>query len=388
MKSKLFTLVIACALASSLFAGNNMQIFKPRFFGGDYQYTLIDSLKKAFLPTMLYELSTNGQHIGYALYIIGYTDYSQYTENMTYINRKSGNGAVYFLGVTKQQAVSTLQTLSDIADSKRSGNSLNNARFKMITKNGKVFYEEYYSMVAQYPETAFRIRKTVLGLSVKGVFISSDLMEPAFLRQKDIPTFINDIQDFSEPSQYASWENEESNGEVRFSAPIYVVSIGSSSWQGAFGSEMFLFRREYIHDETDTAGIFPDKVELFRRHWKYTVEDPSTMQGALLPLGDSINQAIRTIDEMCEGMERQNRFYKDNKIWFLRYDKMPEGYIYIHDMPREYALEDEITVKFESYWPELMWTYVDDADTKGLATNSTVLKKVRKILLKEKNKTE
>lgn len=388
MKSKLFTLVFGLALATSLFAKKEMQIFKPDIFGGDYQYHLIDSVKKSFLPTMLYELNKEGKHIGYAMYIIGYTDYSEYTENASYINKESGNGAVYFLGATKQQAIKTLQKLIDISETGKSGNSLNGNAYKMISRNGKIFYEEYYSLLVECPETCFRIRKTVLGLSTKGVFISSDRMEPAFVRSKDLQTFKQEVEAFPEPTQYASWENEESNGEVRFSAPVYVVYIGSSAWKGFFGSEMYVFRREYIHDETDKEGVFPDSIQLLHQHWKYTVEDPSAMQGSLVPLGDNIDQAINTIDEISEGMERQKQFYKDHKIWILRKDKMPEGYIYVYDMECEYALAGDVTIRFESIWPELMWVFSPDADTKGLWTNSTVMKKIRKILLKEKNKTE
>ncbi len=385
MKTKLITLVLGLALAGSLYAKKDMQIFKPEIFGGDYQYQKIDSVKTAFLPTMLYSLQKDGKHIGFALYLIGYTDYSEYTDDAIYVDKRSGNGVVYFLGVTKRQAMKTLLTLQEIMDEKRSGNSLNGNTYKLISSKGKIFYEEHYSMLKGHIETCWRIRKTKLGFT-KGLFISGINLEPAFLPQKNLEIFMKDIEKYPEPQAYASWADEEGNGEVCFAAPVYVVYIGSSAWKGFGGSEMYVFKREYIHDETDTEGVFPDKMELLHKDWKYTVEDPSTMQGALLPLGDNIEQALKTIDEVTAGMEKQKEFYKGHKIWLFKKDKMPEGYVYVYDIPRESALNDVITIQFESIWPELMWTYSPDADTKGLWTNTTVMKKVRKILEKEQKK--
>ena len=387
MKNRIFSLFLSLMMACTLFARKDMKIFTPQIFGGEYQYLRMDSMKQSatFLPSVLYSLQKDGQHVGYAIYIIGYTDYSAYTADATYINRESGNGAVYFLGNNKERALATLHKLEEITMTKKAGNSLNGNLTKMISKNGKIFYEEHYSKLVGHDETLFRIRYgTVGGLgTVKGVFISSPELEPAFVSLKQIRKFIEDIEAYPEPAETASWENEQGNGEVRFSSPIYAVYLGSSAWIGFGGSEMYLFRREYIRDEKD-ADVFPADLDDFRPYWKYTVEDPSTMQGALLQLGSNIDQAIQTVDEMMAGMANLQKFFKENKIWMMWRKNMPEGYIFFDDIPREHALNNTIYIKMESAGPELMWTYNLDADTKGLNTNSTVLKNIRKMLVKEK----
>ena len=387
MKNRFVSLFLSLMMACTLCAKKNMKIFTPNIFGGEYQYLRLDSMKQSatFLPSVLYALQKDGKHVGFAIYVIGYTDYSAYTANTTYINQESGNGAIYFLGSTKEGAIATLRSLEEITQTKKAGNSLNGNAFKMISKNGKIFYEEHYSKLVGHDETLFRIRySTVGGLgAVKGVFISSTELEPAFLSLKQIRHFIQDIEAFPEPNEMASWENEQGNGEVRFSSPIYAVYLGSCAWVGFGGSEMYLFRREYIPDEKD-ADIFPADLDGFRPHWKYTIEDPSTMQGALLQLGSNIDQAIQTVDEMIAGMANLQKFFKENKIWMLWRSNMPEGYIYFDDIPREHALDNTIYIKMESSRPELMWTYNLDADTKGLSTSTTVLKNIRKMLVKEK----
>lgn len=387
MKAKFITLVLGLAIVGSVFAKKDIQVFKPEIFGGDYQYQLIDSLSKGFfLPTMLYSLQKDSKHIGYALYMIGYDDYSVITDNAIYIDRESRNGMVYFLGSTKQQALQTLQKLYELTTAKKAYKTPVGDGEKSSGMYGKVFYEEHYSMLVGHEETCCRIRQTVLGLANKGLLISNDKFEPAFLSLKRIEQLTEDIQNCPEPQAYATWDGEEGNGEVRFSAPIYVAYVGSSAWKGFGGSEMYVFRRDYIKDAADTENVFPETVQKFRKYWKYTVEDPMTPQGAMLPLGDDINQAINTIDELSAGMEKQHQFFKGHKIWFMKKDKTPAGYVWIYDIPREYALNGWLTMKYESDWPQLIWTYSLDADTQGLTTNITVMNKVRKILEKEQAK--
>ena len=387
MRTKLFTILIGLAMVSSVSAKKEIEIFKPDIFGGDYQYQLIDSLSKGFfLPTMLYALQKDGQHIGYALYMIGYDDYSFYTETTTYIDRESRNGMVYFLGSTKQQALQTLQKLSDLTVEKKPKKNPVVEAQKSSGLTGGLFYLEFYSMLVGHEETCCRLRQTAFGLANKGLLISNDKFEPAFLSQKRIEQFIEDIKNLPDPQGYASWDEEEGNGEVRFAAPVYVTSIGSSTWKGFGGSEMYVYRRDYIKDPDDTENIFPETYQLIRKYWKYVVEDPTTPQRATMPLGDDIDQAINTIDEMMEGVEKQHQFYKDNKIWIFKRSTTPEGYVHIYDIPRELALNGNLTLKYESDWPQLVWIYSPDADSQGLLTNTTVMKKVRKILEKEQKK--
>ena len=185
-KVSLFTLVLL--LAGMISA--QTQIFRPSFFGGEYDFVQIDSMKKPnkFLPSTLYELNKEGQHIGYAIFVTGYTDYSfsytTTTEVVTHIDRTSGNGAVYFLGASKQQALATIDRLDDIIKGKKSGSSQNVYQLWNGMKKGKMWYEEYVTMLAGYDdEEPYRVRYGSQGGwgTAKGVFISKSNMEPALL---------------------------------------------------------------------------------------------------------------------------------------------------------------------------------------------------------------
>ena len=65
---------------------------------------------------------------------------------------------------------------------------------------------------------------------------------------------------------------------------------------------------------------------------------------------------------------------------------MPEGYIFFDDIPAEKVADGYLTVRYVSIWPELVNIYSPDYDTKVLATNRTVLKKIRKMLEKAQTK--
>ena len=398
MTTKRFLAVTTVSIAALvLSAWSNIalagtQIFKPSFFGGEYDFVQIDSMKRPnkFLPSTLYELSKEGKHIGYAVFVTGYTDYSftysTSTEVVTHIDRESGNGAVYFLGASKQQALATIDRLDDIIKGKKSGSSQNVYQLWNGMKKGKMWYEEYVSMLAGYDdEEPYRVRYGSQGGwgTAKGVFISKSDMEPALLTSKELASFRKTIESYQEPEQMMSWVTEKGNGTVLFSNPIGVFYVDASSWKGFGGSEMYIFNRDYVPAGN---GLFADKNKVVRPYWTYTVEDPMTAQGSLLPLGNDIAQAIQTVDELIEAIGRMEEFHKSHKIWTMKRSSMPEGYIHFDDMPIEKAADGYLSLKYISVWPELVSIYSPDADTKVLATNRTVLKKIRKMLEKEQKR--
>lgn len=387
-KVSLFTLVLL--LAGTISA--QTQIFRPSFFGGEYDFVQIDSMKRPnkFLPSTLYELNKEGKHIGYAIFVTGYTDYSfsytTTTEVVTHIDRTSGNGAVYFLGASKQQALATIDRLDDIIKGKKSGSSQNVYQLWNGMKKGKMWYEEYVTMLAGYDdEEPYRVRYGSQGGwgTAKGVFISKSDMEPALLTSKELASFRKTIESYQEPEQKMPWNTEKGNGTVLFSNPIGVFYIASSSWKGFGGSEMYLFNRDYVPSGN---GLFADKSKVIRHFWTYTVEDPMTAQGSLLPLGDDITEAIKTVDELIAAIDRLGEFQKTHKIWSAHRKTMPEGYIFFDDIPAEKVADGYLTVRYVSIWPELVNIYSPDYDTKVLATNRTVLKKIRKMLEKAQTK--
>ena len=387
---KLFLLSLGVLIGGMALA--KTQIFRPSFFGGEYEFVQIDSMKKPnkFLPSTLYELNKEGQHIGYAVFVTGYTDYSfsytTSTEIVSHVDRTSGNGAVYFLGATKQQALATIDRLDEIIKGKKSGSSQNVYQLWNGMKKGKMWYEEYVSMIAGYnDEEPYRVRYGTLGGfgTVKGVFISKSNMEPALLTSKELASFRKTIESYQEPEQKISWAGEPGNGAVVFSNPIGVFYVASSSWKGFGGSEMYLFNRDYVPMDN---GLFADKSKVIRHFWTYTVEDPTTAQGSLLPLGDDIAEAIKTVDELIAAIDRLDEFQKSHKIWAAHRNTTPEGYIFFDDMPAEKAADGYLTLRYVSIWPELVSIYSPDYDTKVLATNRTVLKKIRKMLEKEQAK--
>ena len=386
---KLFLFALSMLVAGTVLA--EAKIFKPSFFGGDYDFVQIDSMKRPnkFLPSTLYELNKEGKHIGYAVFVTGYTDYSfsysTNTEIVTHIDRESGNGAVYFLGATKQQALATINQLDDIIKGKKSGSSQNVYQLWSGMKKGKMWYEEYVSMIAGYDdEMPYRVRYGTQGGwgTAKGVFISKYDMEPAMLSSKELTQFRKTIEAYQEPEQKMSWAAEKGNGTVLFSNPIGVFYVASSQWKGFGGSEMYLFSRDYVPNGT---GLLADKSKVIRPYWIYTVEDPMTAQGSILPLGNDIAQAIQTVDELIAAIGRMEEFHKTHKIWTMKRSNMPEGYVHFDDI-METAADGYLTLKYVSVWPELVSIYSPDADTKVIATNRTVLKKIRKMLEKEQKK--
>ena len=359
------------------------KIFAPDFFGNEYELIQVDSVKRGagWLPSQLYALEKNGRHIGYAMYLIGYVDYSWYGESTTHIDRHSGNAVVYFLGNTKERALEMLNKMEELTKAKRAGNSLNGNLFKMDFKKGNVFYEEYYTKLVGHDETQWRVRYgTVGGLSTfKGIFISSEELQPAFLSLKVLKKFREDIEKYPQ-SELASWENEKGDGLVRFSNPIKVHFMAMCAYTGFGGSDMFLFEREYsAPDDPD----FPATLDGFRPYWTYTIEDPSSQQGSLLNVGDDLDQAIATLDELKVAYANLQKFHKEHKIWAFPRSSMPEGYIYFDDIPLEEVHDGMYRVKITSSWPELMWTYNLDFDTKGVWTNTKVLDNIQKIYRKE-----
>lgn len=301
-------------------------------------------------------------------------------------NRRSGNGAIYFLGATKQQALATIDRLDEIVAGKKSGNSQNVAQLWSKMKKGKMWYEGYVTMITGYDdETPYRLRYGTQGAlgTVKGVFISKHNMEPALLTNKELKSFRRSIEAYPEPEQKISWAGEKGNGTVLFSNPIGVFYVGSSAWTGAFGSEMYLFNRDYV---PLGSGLLADKSKVIRPYWGYTVEDPTTEQGSVIPLGDDLEQAIQTVDELTEAICRLEQFYKSHKIWMFHKSTMPDGYVFFDDIPAESAANGYLTVVYTSHWPELVTIYSPDADSKMMATNRTVLKKIRKMLVKEQKK--
>ena len=58
-------LLLALAMVASAASAETV-IYKPSFFGGEYDFMQIDSMKRPnkFLPSTLYVLSKEGQHIG------------------------------------------------------------------------------------------------------------------------------------------------------------------------------------------------------------------------------------------------------------------------------------------------------------------------------------
>lgn len=388
-EKKLFLFAIGLLVSGTVLA--ETKIFKPSFFGGEYDFVQIDSMKKPnkFLPSTLYELNKEGKHIGYAVFVTGYTDYSftysTNTEIVTHIDRKSGNGAVYFLGATKQQALATIGKLDDIINGKKSGSSQNAYQLLSGMKKGKMWYEEYVSMIAGYDEEMpFRVRYgTQSGWgSAKGIFISKFDMAPALLTAKELAKFRETIEAYQEPEQKMSWAEEKGDGTVLFSNPIGVFYVASSKWKGFGGSEMYLFNRDYVPLE---SGLLADKSKVIRPYWTYTVEDPTTAQGSMLPLGNDIAQAIQTVDELVAAIDRMEEFYKTHKVWIKKRSNMPEGYIHFDDIS-EKAADGYLSLNYVSVWPELISIYSPDADTKVMATNRAVLKKIRNMLVKEQKK--
>lgn len=382
MKTKILSVCLGLMMTVAAYA--DREIFTPDFFSNQYDYIQVDSVKRRseWLPSQLYALEKDGKHIGYAVYLIGYTDYSWYSETTTHIDRQSGNAVVYFLGNTKERALAVLNQMEELTKAKRAGNSLNGNLFKMDFRKGNVFYEERYTKLAGHDETMWRVRYGTLGGlgNIKGVFISSEKLEPAFLSLKVIKKFRKEIEAYPQ-RELASWENEKGNGLVLFSAPIKVHYLGQSSWVGFGGSDMFFFQREYTPDPRDKE--FPQTLDGFRPYWTYTIEDPSSQQGSLLPVGDNLDQVLQSLDELMAGYANLQKFHKEHKIWAFTRSSMPEGYIFFDDIPVESVHDDMFRVRIASSWPESMWTFNLDADTKGLWTNTTVLKKVRKFFVKE-----
>lgn len=408
MKNLIKTLCLSVVLLLTLSANaarNKPKFLVPKFFGGELEYIMIDSLHRAsFTPTLLVEMQKEGKHVGYALFITGYRDNSwsyagQYSIEI-HTDKRSGNGAVYYLGSTKEQAINTLNSLVMIAEDKVHDNMMNHSVWSTFSKKS-AFFKHYYSLAPSDPMQLYTIRRYETGMSKAsaGVYISNEYMEPAFVAKKSLETFAKDIENYqetAEPISSEEWEKEnyiaglplEEIQSVHFSNPICGYLVEASGWKGFGGSEMYVVRNEYIPNESDTYGIFPQEAgaEHMLSFGKYCIYDPLTAQGGMVNIGNSIEQAIGTIDELLLAIEKHKKFIDEHKIWGFSREKMPEGFVYMWDIPEEYVLEGSIMTYPTSTVPVYIGMTNMGIDWKGLNTNATVLKKVRKILVKEQER--
>lgn len=388
LMKKLSILFLGLVMAICSFA--DVKTFKPNIFGGDYEYVHIDSLKRtqSFVPSTLYELQKDGKHIGYAVYLIGFTDYSSssYTngELDIRVRRNRGNHVVYFLGATKQQAIATIEKMEDMVKNEKSGMQIGGLELAARMHRGKTFYEEHVTMLSgDADQTLYRVRRGTFGeqvVPIKGVFISKADLEPAFITVKEMKRFKQSIETYQEPAESMSWEGQNGNGEVLFSNTISVIYIGNPGF--------ILFRREYT-PAPDAIGPLADKNQVIRKYWTYTFENPTNEQGALVPLGDDIDQAISTSNEVYAKMLEARAFYKNNKVWLGHRKTMPKGYIYFDDLPLRYALDGVLTVHYVLP-PPMEWfnVFSPDRDSKIVECDASMFKRAGKILVKEKKQMD